>query len=142
MITEFRIHARGGQRATALAELIATVALAEGKSGQAYESFGLTRPGSPTYAIARVADEPIRERGTNSSFPDHVIVLDPSVLPLVDVTRGLKPGGMIFVAGTIPAGALGCLGLGGPFRVLPIAASPKEGHQLELAVLAAVRALI
>ncbi len=48
----------------------------------------------PVVAFCRIDDEPIRLR-TNIYNPDLVMVLDPSILRLVNVTAGLKEGGKL-----------------------------------------------
>ncbi len=93
---EVRFHGRGGQGAVTSAELLAQAAIADGKSAQAFPSFGPERRGAPVIAFARVADAIIRNR-TAISEPNIVIVLDPSLLRLVKVNQGLKEGGLIVV---------------------------------------------
>ena len=68
----------------------------EGKYAQAFPYFGAERRGAPVEAYARVSDRPI-ERHSQVREPDIVVVLDPTIFELVDVTRGLKPGGVIVV---------------------------------------------
>jgi pyruvate ferredoxin oxidoreductase gamma subunit len=94
---EIRFHGRGGQGAVTSAELLAHAAIEEGKFGQAFPSFGPERRGAPVMAFARVADEQIRNRSAVYN-PDGVIVLDASLLRLVDVAAGLAKGGTIVVA--------------------------------------------
>lgn len=91
---EVRFHGRGGQGAVTSAELLAHAAIAEGKSAQAFPSFGPERRGAPVIAFARVADQPIRLR-TAILEPSLVIVLDPSLLRLVKVDQGLRPNGTV-----------------------------------------------
>jgi pyruvate ferredoxin oxidoreductase gamma subunit len=93
---EVRFHGRGGQGAVTSAEVLAHAAIAEGKSAQAFPSFGPERRGAPVIAYARVADNPIRLR-TAIQEPTVVVVLDPSLLKLVKVDRGLRPGGTVVV---------------------------------------------
>src|SRR5208337_4222185 len=93
-----RLHGRGGQGAVTSAELLALGALKEGKYTQAFPSFGPERRGAPVVAFCRISDEEIRVRAVISR-PDIVLVLDPSILRLVDVASGLKADG-ILVANT------------------------------------------
>jgi 2-oxoacid:acceptor oxidoreductase gamma subunit (pyruvate/2-ketoisovalerate family) len=95
---EIRLHGRGGQGAVTSAELLALAAISEGKYGQAFPSFGPERRGAPVVAFFRVDDQQIRLR-TNITNPDFVLVLDPTILRIVNVTEGLKDGG-ILVANT------------------------------------------
>ncbi len=91
---EIRLHGRGGQGAVTSAELLAQAAINEGKYAQAFPSFGPERRGAPVVAFCRISDEPIRLR-TNIYHPDLVLVLDPSILRLVNVGAGLKKGGAL-----------------------------------------------
>ena len=95
---EIRLHGRGGQGAVTSAELLATAAIDKGKYGQAFPSFGPERRGAPVVAFLRVDEKQIKVR-SNINEPDLVMVLDPSILRIVDVTSGLKKGG-ILVANT------------------------------------------
>jgi pyruvate ferredoxin oxidoreductase gamma subunit len=91
---EIRLHGRGGQGAVTSAELLAQAAINEGKYAQAFPSFGPERRGAPVVAFCRISDEPIRLR-TNIYHPDLVLVLDPSILRLVNVSGGLKADGAL-----------------------------------------------
>jgi pyruvate ferredoxin oxidoreductase gamma subunit len=91
---EIRLHGRGGQGAVTSAELLAQAAINLGKYAQAFPSFGPERRGAPVVAFCRISDEPIRLR-TNIYHPDLVLVLDPSILRLVNVTAGLKDDGAL-----------------------------------------------
>ncbi|MBU4385421.1 MAG: 2-oxoacid:acceptor oxidoreductase family protein, partial [Actinobacteria bacterium] len=77
-MTEIRWHGRGGQGAVASAEMLALAAIGEGKSAQAFPSFGPERRGAPVMAFTRVGDEFIYLR-TGVTEPDVVVVLDPSL---------------------------------------------------------------
>lgn len=94
---EIRFHGRGGQGAVTSAELLAHAAIEEGKFGQAFPSFGPERRGAPVMAYARVSDAAIRNRSAVYN-PDGVIVLDASLLRLVDVAAGVSEDGTIVVA--------------------------------------------
>lgn len=96
-IIEIRWHGRGGQGAVTSAELLALAAIEEGKYAQAMPSFGPERRGAPVLAYNRVSfTKAIKTREPVSS-PDIVIVLEPNLLDVVDVTFGLKEGGIIVV---------------------------------------------
>jgi pyruvate ferredoxin oxidoreductase gamma subunit len=95
---EIRIHGRGGQGAVTSAELLAVAVINEGKYGQAFPSFGPERRGAPVIAFCRVDEKQIKIR-TYVDEPDLVLVLDPSILRIVNVTAGLKDDG-ILVANT------------------------------------------
>ncbi|HNR13854.1 MAG TPA: pyruvate ferredoxin oxidoreductase subunit gamma [Thermodesulfobacteriota bacterium] len=91
---EIRLHGRGGQGAVTSAEMLALAAILEGKYAQAFPSFGPERRGAPVAAFCRIDDKPIRIRA-NVTRPDLVLVLDPSILRLVNVASGLKPDGIL-----------------------------------------------
>ncbi len=77
-------------------ELMALAAINEGKYAQAFPSFGPERRGAPVMAFVRIADGPIRTR-EKVYQPDVVVVLDPTILKIVDVTAGLKRNGMVIL---------------------------------------------
>lgn len=58
--------------------------------------------GAPIKAFTRISDHPI-EIHNNIEFPDVVIVLDDSLLEIVDVTEGLKDDGAVIVNTCTPA---------------------------------------
>ena len=91
---EIRLHGRGGQGAVTSAELLALAAIKEGKYAQAFPSFGPERRGAPVVAYCRISDEQIKVRAAIVK-PDIVLVLDPSILRLVDVSNGLKTDGVL-----------------------------------------------
>lgn len=94
---EVRWHGRGGQGAVTSAELVAQAAISEGKYGQAFPSFGPERRGAPVVAFVRVNQlQPIRIRAEITT-PDTVVVLDPGLLQVVNVTTGLKPDGIVVI---------------------------------------------
>jgi pyruvate ferredoxin oxidoreductase gamma subunit len=96
-LLEIRWHGRGGQGAVTSAELVAQAAISEGRYGQAFPSFGPERRGAPVQAFVRVSNnQPIRNRAEITQ-PDVVVVLDPGLLPVVNVTIGLKPDGIVIV---------------------------------------------
>jgi len=96
-IIEIRWHGRGGQGAVTSAEILAEAAISEGKHAQAFPSFGPERRGAPVLAFVRIsANQPIRIRSSITE-PDVVVVLDPGLLRIVNVTSGLKPGGLVIV---------------------------------------------
>ena len=96
-LIEIRWHGRGGQGAVTSAELLARAAISEGKYAQAFPSFGPERRGAPVLAFVRISgSEPIRIRAEITQ-PDVVVVLDPGLLSIVDVTSGLKASGIVVI---------------------------------------------
>ena len=94
MMIEIRFHGRGGQGAVSSAELLALAAIGEGKYAQAFPSFGPERRGAPVVAFCRIDDKPIKIRA-NVYEPDIVVVLDASLLKIVNVAAGLKADGIL-----------------------------------------------
>jgi pyruvate ferredoxin oxidoreductase gamma subunit len=98
---EIRFHGRGGQGAVTSAELLALAAIEEGKYAQAFPSFGPERRGAPVVAFCRIDDRPIKIRA-NIYEPDLVVVLDASLLKIVNVAAGLKPNGILVTTSKNP----------------------------------------
>lgn len=91
---EIRIHGRGGQGAVIASKILACAFFAEGKFVQAFPKFGVERRGAPVEAFLRIDDGKILIRN-NIYTPDHIIVLDPTLIEAIDVTTGLAKGGCI-----------------------------------------------
>ncbi|MBN1283652.1 MAG: 2-oxoacid:acceptor oxidoreductase family protein [Proteobacteria bacterium] len=91
---EIRFHGRGGQGAVTSAELVALAAIEQGRFAQSMPSFGPERRGAPVQAYLRVADEKIRVRA-EINHPNIVVVLDDSLIDILDVTHGLKDKGLV-----------------------------------------------
>jgi pyruvate ferredoxin oxidoreductase gamma subunit len=99
---EIRWHGRGGQGAVTSAELLALAAIEEGKFAQAFPSFGPERRGAPVLAFNRISPSGyIRVRAAVTS-PNIVVVLDPGLLYIADVTSGLKPDGILVINSSKP----------------------------------------
>ncbi len=96
---EIRIHGRGGQGAVIASKLLAMAFFKEGKFVQSFPTFGVERRGAPVAAFVRIDDKQILVR-SQIYEPDHIIVLDPTLIDAVDVTQGLKPGGWILINST------------------------------------------
>ena len=96
-LVEIRWHGRGGQGAVTSAELLAQAAISEDKYAHAFPSFGPERRGAPVLAFVRISSrEPIRIRAEITQ-PDVVVVLDPGLLGVVNVTSGLKENGVLVI---------------------------------------------
>jgi 2-oxoisovalerate ferredoxin oxidoreductase gamma subunit len=93
---EIRIHGRGGQGAVTAAKILGEAAIAEGKRAWKSALYGGERRGAPVQAFVRIADEPIRE--THQVIePDCLLIIDPTLPDVVNVTSGLKdPGTIIY----------------------------------------------
>jgi pyruvate ferredoxin oxidoreductase gamma subunit len=93
---EIRWHARAGQGAKTAAQVLALAALADGESVQAFPEYGPERRGAPLRAFTRLSDRPIR-RHDGVTDPDLVVVIEPSLVHEVDVTEGLREGGVLLL---------------------------------------------
>ena len=96
LLTEIRWHARGGQGAVTAAKMVAELALGQGKYFQAFPEYGPERSGAPIVAFTRVSEEPIRAY-CGVEHPQIVVVLDPSLLGVVDVTKGAPKDAVVLV---------------------------------------------
>jgi len=102
---ELRFHGRGGQGAVTSAELLALTAIKQGKFAQSFPKFGPERRGAPVIAFARISDKQIRDR-TSVETPNIVIVLDPSLLSIVNTSAGMTKDGIQVVNTTKSADEL------------------------------------
>ncbi len=93
---EIRFHGRGGQGTVVASKILADAIAKEGNYVQAYPEFGVERRGAPVFAFIRIDDKPIYDK-SRIYKPDHVVVVDPTLVEVIDVTEGLKDGGMIII---------------------------------------------
>jgi pyruvate ferredoxin oxidoreductase gamma subunit len=104
---EIRIHSRGGQGGVTAAKLLALAAFRDGKYATACPFYGAERRGAPVVSFVRIDDEPIKVY-SQIHEPDLVIVLDASIMDVVDVLQGLKDGGTVLLNSAHPIA--GCNG--------------------------------
>lgn len=93
---EIVIHGRGGQGAKTTAEVLVQAAVREGKHVQAFPEFGPERSGAPMRSFVRISDEPIKTHEPVID-PDCVLVLDETILDVVDVTTNITEGEAVIV---------------------------------------------
>jgi 2-oxoacid:acceptor oxidoreductase gamma subunit (pyruvate/2-ketoisovalerate family) len=93
---EIRFHGRGGQGAVVASKVLAVAFFHEDLYVQSFPAFGVERRGAPVMAFLRVGPQPILLR-VNIYEPDHIVVLDPTLIGAVDVTSGLKQDGWIII---------------------------------------------
>ncbi len=93
---EIRWHGRGGQGAKTASLLLADAAFNTGKYIQGFPEYGPERMGAPLTAYNRISDTPITIH-SNIYEPDYVVVVDDTLLDVVDVTAGLKESGAIII---------------------------------------------
>ena len=94
-IIEVRWHGRGGQGAITEAKIVSNAAFVSGYRGVVMApTFGTERRGAPVFTSLKISKEKIYDLSPITT-PDMVVVLDHSLLEEVDVTAGLKEGGLI-----------------------------------------------
>lgn len=95
-ITEVRWHARAGQGAVTAAKTLAESALNVGLHSQAFPDYGPERSGAPLRAYNRISDQPLRMHCGVTS-PDVVLVLDPTLVGVVNVADGAKENTVVII---------------------------------------------
>jgi pyruvate ferredoxin oxidoreductase gamma subunit len=95
-LIEIRWHGRGGQGAKTAALLFADAALSEGKYIQAFPEYGPERMGAPVQSFNRLSDTPINIH-CGIENPSIVVVLDPTLMDIVEVTKGLPEDGILLI---------------------------------------------
>jgi len=95
-LLEIRWHGRGGQGAKTAAQFLAEAAMDLGKSIQAFPEYGPERAGAPIRTYTRISDKDITIHSPVTN-PDVVVVIDPTLLDVVDVTEGLGEDGILLV---------------------------------------------
>lgn len=93
---EIRFHGRGGQGTVVASKALAFAVAREGRYVQTFPEYGVERRGAPVVAFTRIDTEPIYIR-SKIYEPDHLVVLEPTLIGAIDVTEGLKPGGWIII---------------------------------------------
>lgn len=93
---EIRWHGRGGQGAKTASLLLADAAFETGKFIQGFPEYGPERMGAPITAYNRISDDRITIH-SNIYEPDYVVVVDETLLKVVDVSLGLKKEGAIVI---------------------------------------------
>jgi pyruvate ferredoxin oxidoreductase gamma subunit len=87
---EIRWHGRAGQGVVTAAVTLADVLSSEKDTFvQAFPEFGAEKRGAPILAFNRISKKPIRIH-SQVYDPDIVVVTDPSLLGMIDVTSGAK----------------------------------------------------
>lgn len=102
---EVTLYGRGGQGGVTLAKLIATAYFLRGKHAQAFGVYAAERSGAPIQAYVRIDDAEITNHNQVRE-PDHVIVLDPTLIG-PHVLNGMKPHGWVILNTPRPASEWG-----------------------------------
>jgi pyruvate ferredoxin oxidoreductase gamma subunit len=123
LMTEIRLHGRGGQGVVSASRLIAEAAILEGKYVQAFPEFGAERSGAPIAAYSRLSDEPI-EIHSFIYNPNVVVVVDKSMASNKNTTSGLaKEGFFVSNFDGSPAELRTKIGLGREVKVFAVDAT-------------------
>jgi len=102
-LTQIRWHGRGGQGAITAAKVVAKAAFRSGYAGVVMApSFGTERRGAPVITSLKLARQKIYDLSP-IHHPDIVVVLDHLILKEVDVTEGLRSGGLLVINSPYPA---------------------------------------
>lgn len=96
MLHEIRWHGRAGQGIITASRILAHAAVLDGKHAQATPEFGPERLGAPISGFTRISNEPILIH-SQIYRPNAVIVLDKSLLKIVDVNRGITEDGILLI---------------------------------------------
>jgi pyruvate ferredoxin oxidoreductase gamma subunit len=90
-------HGRGGQGVVIAAQILAEAAYLQGFKGvTSAPTFGPERRGAPLVASTKISMEPIRTFAQIEQA-DIAVVLDPSLLKIVNILGALKKGGLLIV---------------------------------------------
>ncbi|MGB9616792.1 MAG: 2-oxoacid:acceptor oxidoreductase family protein [Desulfomonilaceae bacterium] len=93
-------HGRGGQGAVTAAKILTEAAFYEGFKGvSAKPAYFSERRGAPVAVHTRISQNPVRSY-SNVAHPDIAVVLDDKLLGMVNVTSGLKEGGLLIINST------------------------------------------
>jgi 2-oxoacid:acceptor oxidoreductase gamma subunit (pyruvate/2-ketoisovalerate family) len=97
---EITWYGRGGQGAITASQLVAEAAYTEGYKGiTTAPSFGAERRGAPVAAFLLLSDEPIRIF-SQIYDPDIVVVLDPTLLPVLDLPSKYRKDTVVIINST------------------------------------------
>jgi len=93
---QIRIHGRGGQGVTLLAEMLAMAFVFDGKESTSFPIFGSERRGGPVSAFVRYDENPILEK-TKVYEPDCLILFHQNLMLSHEIYGGFKPGGIFIM---------------------------------------------
>lgn len=117
---EVRWHARGGQGGFTAARLLGLASsVFGGNYAQAFPSFGPERRGAPVLGFTRIDEKPITDHSQVYAC-DYVVVLDETLMEVVDVTSGLKNGGVLLINTTSSPESFN---FNGKFKVVTLSAT-------------------
>jgi pyruvate ferredoxin oxidoreductase gamma subunit len=93
---EVRWHGRAGQGVVTAGELLGEAAMEMGKYFQSFPEYGAERMGAPIKSYTRISESPI-EIHCPILEPDVVIVVNPNLIGVVDLTEGVKDNGTLIM---------------------------------------------
>ena len=99
-VVEIRWHARGGQGAVTAAKTLAEMSLTKNMFFQAFPEYGPERMGAPIQCFNRLSEKQISTY-CGITNPDIVIVVDHTLLDIVDICAGLDDDGIIIINTTL-----------------------------------------
>jgi len=98
-------HGRGGQGVVVAAQILAEAAYLQGYKGvTSAPTFGPERRGAPLTASTRISDTPLRTF-SQIEHADIAVVLDSSLVKVVDIQSSVKDGGLIIINTDLPPDA-------------------------------------
>lgn len=95
-VFEVIFHARAGQGAKSVAEVLVEAAMDKGMHIQAWPNYGAERSGAPMWTFARISKKPIKTHAAVKNA-GMVVVIDPTLLNCIDVLCNLKKDGTLIV---------------------------------------------
>jgi 2-oxoacid:acceptor oxidoreductase gamma subunit (pyruvate/2-ketoisovalerate family) len=95
-LIEIRWHGRGGHGIVVASDLLGEMLLEKKLYTLSIPVFGAERRGAPVMVVTRINNRPIMKRSAESN-PDIIIVTDRHLVDMVDVTNGLKKGGLVVI---------------------------------------------
>ena len=122
MVRHLRFHGRGGEGVKLASRIVTRAGFLAGMVVQDSPLFGAERRGAPVVAFARLADEPILERGY-IDCPDALVVMDASLLrhAEADVLAGIGAETVVLVnSGSSPAEVARRYGIAGRVVTLDV----------------------
>jgi pyruvate ferredoxin oxidoreductase gamma subunit len=103
---EIRWHGRAGQGVvTAAVTLADVISMEKDLYVQAFPEFGAEKRGAPILAFNRISQKPIRTH-SQVYYPDIVVVTDPSLLGMVDISSGAKEDAVFLMNTTFDIGLI------------------------------------
>ncbi len=93
---QMRWHARAGQGAKSVSEILAESAMDSGYEIQAFPQYGPEKTGAPMMTFIKISKKPILSYASVTN-PDVVIVMDPTLIHSTDVISGMSKGGTVLI---------------------------------------------